>query len=76
MIGEIGHFCLIVALMLALAQGILPLVGAQQGRARALNASVRRATASTRPPRHRRPACRRRRGPRGAAGRAWRPPSF
>lgn len=33
MIGEIGHFCLIVALMLALAQGILPLVGAQQGRA-------------------------------------------
>lgn len=33
MIGEIGHFCLIVALMLALAQGILPLVGAQKGRA-------------------------------------------
>ncbi|NNU43931.1 heme lyase CcmF/NrfE family subunit [Ramlibacter montanisoli] len=32
MIGEIGHFCLIVALMLALAQGILPLVGAQKGR--------------------------------------------
>ena len=33
MIGEIGHFCLIVALMLALAQGVLPLVGAQKGRA-------------------------------------------
>ena len=33
MIGEIGHFCLIVALMLALAQGILPLVGAHKGRA-------------------------------------------
>jgi cytochrome c-type biogenesis protein CcmF len=32
MIGEIGHFCLIVALMLALAQGILPLVGAHRGR--------------------------------------------
>jgi cytochrome c-type biogenesis protein CcmF len=32
MIGEIGHFCLIVALMLALAQGILPLVGAARGR--------------------------------------------
>jgi cytochrome c-type biogenesis protein CcmF len=33
MIGEIGHFCLIVALMLALAQGILPLAGAHKGRA-------------------------------------------
>ncbi|HET8745406.1 MAG TPA: heme lyase CcmF/NrfE family subunit [Ramlibacter sp.] len=33
MIGEIGHFCLIVALMLALAQGILPLMGAARGRA-------------------------------------------
>ncbi len=33
MIGEIGHFCLIVALMLALAQGVLPLVGAHKGRA-------------------------------------------
>ncbi|GAB3775178.1 heme lyase CcmF/NrfE family subunit [Ramlibacter monticola] len=32
MIGEIGHFCLIVALMLALAQGILPLAGAAKGR--------------------------------------------
>jgi cytochrome c-type biogenesis protein CcmF len=32
MIGEIGHFCLIVALMLALAQGILPLMGAARGR--------------------------------------------
>ncbi|MDB5953712.1 heme lyase CcmF/NrfE family subunit [Ramlibacter sp.] len=32
MIGEIGHFCLIVALMLALAQGILPLLGAARGR--------------------------------------------
>src|SRR4029079_15461515 len=32
MIGEIGHFCLIVALMLALAQGILPLMGAAKGR--------------------------------------------
>ena len=31
MIGEIGHFCLIVALMLALAQGILPLAGAARG---------------------------------------------
>src|SRR4051812_34888427 len=28
MIGEIGHFCLIVALMLALAQAVLPLAGA------------------------------------------------
>jgi cytochrome c-type biogenesis protein CcmF len=33
MIGEIGHFCLILALMLALAQGILPLLGAARGRA-------------------------------------------
>jgi cytochrome c-type biogenesis protein CcmF len=32
MIGEIGHFCLILALMLALAQGILPLAGAAKGR--------------------------------------------
>ena len=32
MIGEIGHFCLIVALMLALIQGILPLAGAAKGR--------------------------------------------
>jgi cytochrome c-type biogenesis protein CcmF len=32
MIGEIGHFCLIVALMVALAQGILPLMGAAKGR--------------------------------------------
>ena len=32
MIGEIGHFCLIVALMVALVQGILPLLGAQNGR--------------------------------------------
>ena len=32
MIGEIGHFCLIVALMLSLAQGILPLMGASRGR--------------------------------------------
>jgi cytochrome c-type biogenesis protein CcmF len=31
MIGEVGHFCLIVALMLALAQGILPLAGAARG---------------------------------------------
>jgi cytochrome c-type biogenesis protein CcmF len=31
MIGEIGHFCLIVALMLALTQGILPLAGAARG---------------------------------------------
>jgi cytochrome c-type biogenesis protein CcmF len=30
MIGEVGHFCLIVALMIALAQGILPLAGAQR----------------------------------------------
>ena len=33
MIGELGHFCLIVALMLSLAQGVLALAGAQQGRA-------------------------------------------
>jgi cytochrome c-type biogenesis protein CcmF len=33
MIGEIGHFCLIVALMLALAQGVLPLAGAHRGQA-------------------------------------------
>jgi cytochrome c-type biogenesis protein CcmF len=32
LIGEIGHFCLIVALMLSLAQGILPLMGAARGR--------------------------------------------
>jgi cytochrome c-type biogenesis protein CcmF len=32
MIGELGHFCLIVALMLSLAQGVLALAGAQQGR--------------------------------------------
>jgi cytochrome c-type biogenesis protein CcmF len=32
LIGEIGHFCLIVALMLSLAQGILPLMGASRGR--------------------------------------------
>jgi cytochrome c-type biogenesis protein CcmF len=32
MIGELGHFCLIVALMLSLAQGILPLMGAAKGR--------------------------------------------
>jgi len=31
MIGELGHFCLIVALVLALAQGILPLAGAARG---------------------------------------------
>src|SRR3954468_8786413 len=31
MIGEIGHFCLIVALMLALVQGVLPLAGAARG---------------------------------------------
>jgi cytochrome c-type biogenesis protein CcmF len=31
MIGEIGHFCLIVALTLALTQGILPLAGAARG---------------------------------------------
>ena len=33
MIGELGHFCLIVALMLSLAQGVLALAGAHQGRA-------------------------------------------
>ncbi|MCM2252290.1 MAG: heme lyase CcmF/NrfE family subunit [Ramlibacter sp.] len=31
MTGEIGHFCLIVALMLALVQGVLPLAGASRG---------------------------------------------
>ncbi|MBI5275346.1 MAG: heme lyase CcmF/NrfE family subunit [Burkholderiales bacterium] len=31
MTGEIGHFCLIVALMLALVQAILPLAGAARG---------------------------------------------
>jgi len=31
MIGEIGHFCLIVALMLALVQAVLPLAGAARG---------------------------------------------
>jgi len=31
MIGEIGHFCLIVALLLALVQGVLPLAGAARG---------------------------------------------
>jgi cytochrome c-type biogenesis protein CcmF len=31
MIGEVGHFCLIVALMIALVQGILPLAGAHRG---------------------------------------------
>lgn len=33
MIPELGHFALILALMLALVQGILPLVGAQRGNA-------------------------------------------
>ena len=32
MIPELGHFVLIVALALALAQGVLPLAGAQRGR--------------------------------------------
>lgn len=32
MIPEIGHYALILALCLALIQGVLPLVGAQQGR--------------------------------------------
>ncbi|MDX6284488.1 MAG: cytochrome c-type biosis protein CcmF, partial [Kribbellaceae bacterium] len=32
MTGEIGHFCLIVALMLALVQGTLPLLGAVRAR--------------------------------------------
>ena len=32
MIPEIGHFCLILALCVAVVQGTLPLVGAQQGR--------------------------------------------
>ncbi len=31
MIPEIGHFALILALCMALAQGILPLVGAHKG---------------------------------------------
>jgi cytochrome c-type biogenesis protein CcmF len=31
MIGELGHFCLVIALMLALAQGVLPLAGAARG---------------------------------------------
>jgi len=30
MIGEVGHFALIIALMIALVQGVLPLVGAQR----------------------------------------------
>jgi cytochrome c-type biogenesis protein CcmF len=30
MIGEVGHFCLIVALMIALVQGVLALAGAQR----------------------------------------------
>ncbi len=34
MIPEIGHFALIVALCVALVQGILPLIGAQQRRAK------------------------------------------
>ncbi len=33
MIGELGHFSLILALMLALAQTVLPLAGASRGRA-------------------------------------------
>ena len=33
MIPELGHFALIVALLLALAQGILPIVGAHRGHA-------------------------------------------
>jgi cytochrome c-type biogenesis protein CcmF len=33
MIPEIGHLCLFLALALALAQGVLPMVGAQRGRA-------------------------------------------
>ena len=32
MIPELGHFALIVALLLALTQAILPLYGAQRGR--------------------------------------------
>ncbi len=31
MIGEIGHFCLIIALMLSVAQAVLPLAGAARG---------------------------------------------
>ncbi|MBY0579886.1 MAG: heme lyase CcmF/NrfE family subunit [Burkholderiales bacterium] len=31
MVPEIGHFCLILALLLALIQGIVPIFGAQQG---------------------------------------------
>jgi len=34
MIAELGHFCLIVALLVALAQAALPLVGAATGRTR------------------------------------------
>jgi cytochrome c-type biogenesis protein CcmF len=33
MIPELGHFALIIAFFVALVQGVLPLVGAQQGRA-------------------------------------------
>ena len=33
MIPELGHFSLIIAFFVALVQGVLPLVGAQQGRA-------------------------------------------
>ena len=33
MIPEIGHFALILALAMALGQGVLPLVGAQRGNA-------------------------------------------
>ena len=33
MIPELGHFSLIIAFFVALLQGLLPLVGAQQGRA-------------------------------------------
>ena len=32
MIPEIGHFALILALLLALTQGILPIVGAARGK--------------------------------------------
>ncbi len=34
MIAELGHFCLILALCVALAQGLLPLAGAVRGNAR------------------------------------------
>src|SRR3990172_4101388 len=34
MIAELGHFCLILALCVALAQGVLPLAGAVRGNAR------------------------------------------